>query len=85
MCGRTGSAREALNSTLFGNRYGDITEANHTVMVALQEERTGFALVAIERPAGRPRDFDIVVVDHAIAHHGHVTAHKGDIECGPLP
>src|SRR5215813_8779216 len=53
-------------------------------MVALEEEWTGFGLVAVQSPSGRPWNLDVIVQRDAIANDGHVAADQGNIEAAPL-
>jgi len=54
------------------------------VVVTLEEEGAGFGFVAIESAAGGAGDFDVVVIDLAVAEDGDATADEGDVEAGPL-
>ena len=62
----------------------DIPVRHSAVVVALQEERPGLAFVAVERAAGDPRNFQLVVDRYAVAHHRHSAAHQRDVERLPL-
>lgn len=55
------------------------------MMIALQKERTRLSFIAIKSAAGRPRDFDVVVVNLAIANHRNATSDEGDVNEVHLP
>src|SRR4051812_46446882 len=53
-------------------------------MIPLEKERTRFGLVAVQSASRRSRNLDVIEQLHAIADHGSVAAHEGDIERTPL-
>src|SRR6187399_1268034 len=62
----------------------DIPILNHPMLIPLQEERTRLCFIAIERAAGRPGDFRVVVIHLAVAQDSDVPADERDIKCRPL-
>src|SRR5690242_13011571 len=69
---------------LLRHRDSDVAVTDHTVVIALQIERSRLSLIAVESAAGRPRKLYVVVVHLAIAQHRHMPADQRDVVARPL-
>src|ERR1017187_225640 len=80
----TGHQRRWPVLLLFRLLNRNVAIAHHALMVALQEERAGLALIAIERAASGAGNLHVVVNLHAVAQHRQIPSHESDVEAGPL-